>query len=453
MDTVLLAHLVNIVGGGVVLFFSLLIGGRHIMPFFRPWSVAFGIVLVFLCFEAAAYLLGRHVPVLIVQSLVMPVAGWYFLETRRLLLDAPRRPGWPGVALAFSAIAGVALAVAGLPFELVLFPSFLALAVPTLVLGWYFLRRQRSEASARFLGVCLFLLALWPVIYPYPLLVKTSWAWIGYAGSGFLHGMIGLAMIAFLVDESWRRYREEQEKLDRLRSNLVSVVSHELRTPITTVIGYAEFLADEIGGPLSEEQREFVTQIQGGAGRLRRLVDDLLHFSLQEGQTLRLSLQPVDFAARMRAVCESVKPQARHAQVRLTITLPDSPVPLRGDPVRLEQLAVNLLTNAIKFTPEDGVVTVTVGVEGDEAWLTVADTGIGIPEEELPHVFDMFYQGDRSSQRARGGAGLGLAIAKAIAEAHGGRLSCGSAPGAGTTFRLTLPLATTSPSQPALERA
>ncbi|MFP5502171.1 MAG: sensor histidine kinase [Candidatus Sericytochromatia bacterium] len=448
MDPTLVAHVVNLVAGSILLLFSVLVGGRHGMPFFRPWTVAFGLVLAFLYLEASGSLFGRLSPILAAQALLLSAAGWWLLKTLRLLKEQTRPAGWPEAALGLVAAVGAAAALLGAPFELVLGVSFLGLTIPSIALGLYFL----AARSARALGVGMIALGMWPVIYPYPLLVNTPYAWIGYAGSGLLHAAIGLGMIAFLFDESWRRYREEHEKLHRLRTDWVSIVSHELRTPITTVIGYAEFLADDLAGPLNEEQREFVSQIQGGAGRLRRLVDDLLHFSLQEGQTLRLSWQPVDLAARVRAVCESLKPQAHHAQVRLVVSLPDEPVALHGDPGRLEQVAANVITNAIKFTPEAGTVTVTVGAAGEEAWLTVRDAGIGIPEAELPHVFDMFYQGERSSQRARGGAGLGLAIAKAIADAHGGSLTCESAPGAGTTFRLAVPLVTTLPSRPALEK-
>ncbi|HEY9721536.1 MAG TPA: ATP-binding protein [Oscillatoriaceae cyanobacterium] len=241
--------------------------------------------------------------------------------------------------------------------------------------------------------------------------------------------------------EALRKKNAELEELDRLKSQFVSMVSHELRTPLTSIMGYAEFLEDGVAGELGEGPREFVTLIQTATKRLQRLVDDLLDFSRMEAGTFRLNLQEVELGEAIRHVSEHLHPVSERRGVRIVLELPARPIRVQADPGRFEQVLANLIGNALKFTPSGGHVTVDVQPTPQEVTICVRDTGIGIPAQKLPHLFERFYQVDPSLTRTSGGAGLGLAIAKALVEAHGGCITVASEPNVGSAFCFTLPVA------------
>jgi hypothetical protein len=236
---------------------------------------------------------------------------------------------------------------------------------------------------------------------------------------------------------------ERLQELDRLKNAFVSTVSHELRTPLTSIRGYAEFLEDGVAGPLSAGQAGFVAQIMAGARRLETLVDDLLDFARLESGTFRLNREPLDLGAKVSEVIASFGPQAREKQLSLVARLPEAPLTLQADPGRIGQVLINLIGNALKFTPQGGRVTVSLGAEGDQARVGVRNTGPAIPAEHQGRLFERFYQVDSSNTRRAGGTGLGLSISKALVEAHGGRIGLASAPEEGTTFWFSLPLAAT----------
>lgn len=254
--------------------------------------------------------------------------------------------------------------------------------------------------------------------------------------------------LGVVVDITDRKQREESLKaqmarmteIDRLKTDFVSTVSHELRTPLTSIMGYTEFLEDQVAGSLTPDQRAFVDQIREGGLRLRRLVDDLLDFARLEAGTLKLQKQPVDLVARLRETAESLEPQVRRSGLALSLALPDEPLVLPVDVHRLDQVLLNLLGNAVKFTPEGGRIMVRACSEDGHARIEIEDTGIGIAPEAMRQLFERFYQVETGLTRERGGAGLGLAISKAIVEAHGGEIGAESAPGRGSTFWLTLPI-------------
>lgn len=225
----------------------------------------------------------------------------------------------------------------------------------------------------------------------------------------------------------------------KLRSDFVSMVSHELRTPLTSIIGFAEFLEDDPEGTLTTHQQGYVQQILESGKSLQRLVDDLLDFSQMEGGTFRLRLREADLGALMAKVLASLSPQAFGRRVSLEGELPASPVLMTMDAGRIEQVLLNLVGNALKFTPVGGAITLSLDQRGDEIQVTVRDTGIGIRAEHVPYLFERFYLVDPSSTRERGGTGLGLSIAKAFVEAHGGRIGVESTPGEGSTFFFSLP--------------
>jgi PAS domain S-box-containing protein len=242
-----------------------------------------------------------------------------------------------------------------------------------------------------------------------------------------------------LAEAALREQNEKLRELDRLKGDFISAVSHELRTPLTSIVGYAEFLEDDPLATLSDEQVDFVEQIQASAKRLRRLVDDLLEFGLLDTDSFSLACAELDLTQRLPALLHSFRPQLDRKRIALELLMPPSPLWVHADSDRLEQVLTNLVGNAIKFTPEDGRIIVTAEADGESVQLAVADTGIGIPEDKLPRLFEKFFQVDRSLRRVHGGAGLGLAISKALVEAHGGTIGVESVAGAGSTFRVRLP--------------
>lgn len=229
----------------------------------------------------------------------------------------------------------------------------------------------------------------------------------------------------------------ELRQTERLRRELTANVSHELRTPLTSIVGFAETLLD---GAMQDEAtcRRFLTIIDSEAKRLVKLVDDLMDLSRLESKRVALDLQPVDVGRLVHHVLDKMKPLADTSQLALSRSVPAGLI-VPADSDRLEQVLTNLVDNALKYTPPGGRIEVRAVAANGEVAVEVADTGRGIPPEDLPHVFDRFYRVDRSRTRGSGGTGLGLAIAKHIVEAHGGRISVRSRRDEGTTFEFTLP--------------
>jgi two-component system sensor histidine kinase ResE len=227
------------------------------------------------------------------------------------------------------------------------------------------------------------------------------------------------------------------QELDHLKTNFVHSVSHELRTPLTSILGFAEFLEDNLGGELTHQQREYVVEIETGVRRLERLVDDLLDFARIESGTFKLTCQEADLVERARTVVASLVPQARQNQLTLTLHAPDGEMPLRMDPQRVGQVLINLINNALKFTAAGGRVEVTLCDEGEHYRCEVRDTGTGIAPEDMPKLFRRFSQLDNAQRK--GGSGLGLSISKLLVEAHEGTIGVVSKLGEGSTFWFTLP--------------
>ncbi|HEY9900556.1 MAG TPA: AAA family ATPase [Pantanalinema sp.] len=238
---------------------------------------------------------------------------------------------------------------------------------------------------------------------------------------------------------------EQLKALDQMKTNFLGLVSHELRTPLTSIQGYAEFLEDGISGELSGAQHEYVKQIKHGTLGLARLVDDLLDFARMEAGSFKLVPEPFDLAENIAETLESLSPVVQEKGLSVEMRLPDAAAPITADPGRIAQVLLNLLGNAIKFTPAGGRITLSLRAMDAEWRVEVRDTGIGIAHDHLSKLFQRFYQVDSSSTRRHGGTGLGLSIAKSIIEAHGGRIGVGSSPGEGSTFWFTLPVCAQSP--------
>ncbi|MEZ5102108.1 MAG: HAMP domain-containing sensor histidine kinase [Thermoleophilia bacterium] len=229
------------------------------------------------------------------------------------------------------------------------------------------------------------------------------------------------------------RMAERIQREDELRRTLVADVAHELRTPLAIAQGELEALLDGVEEPTPDRLGSLHEELL----RLGRLVEDLGTLSAAEAAGLRLEQARVDLAEVVRRAVEATGSLARAAGVTVELTADAASV--AGDPVRLEQVARNLLANAIKFTPEGGRVEVRVARAGDACELEVADTGPGIPEDELARVFDRFWRGRHAAGVA--GTGIGLAVVHELVAAHGGRVGAASRPGGGAAFTVTLPAA------------
>ncbi len=272
------------------------------------------------------------------------------------------------------------------------------------------------------------------------------------------------------VTESFREMQEKNRRLeeantrlrelDRLKSNFLATVSHELRTPLTSIIGYSEMLSEGLAGDMNQEQREFVLTIREKGEQLLGLISGLLDLSKLESGTLSVKRKVVSVRSIADTALSTVAPNAKKKGVNLATNIASSVVDITVDPDRFRQVFINLLDNAIKFTPENGTITIVAknigmmesdGEDDDQdgfSLLTpvdprieirILDTGIGIPQNERAKVFDAFYQVDSSSTREFGGTGLGLSIVKRLVEAHGGTVHVEGNEPQGTAFVVRIP--------------
>lgn len=218
------------------------------------------------------------------------------------------------------------------------------------------------------------------------------------------------------------------------------MMSHELRTPLQAVLGYTEFLLANPASLLTAEEREDLGYIQQGGLRMLTLINQLLDLSRLEAGRLEVVQEPVDLAGILEQVRQDVAPQASQKGLELQIILPSSLPPVLGDPERLRQILLNLVGNGVKFT-ERGSVTIRAMSRDGTVAIAVADTGIGIPPDDLPQIFEAFRQVDSRLARRHGGAGLGLAIAQKLAALMDGHITVQSELGAGSMFTLKVPAA------------
>lgn len=229
----------------------------------------------------------------------------------------------------------------------------------------------------------------------------------------------------------------QERALARTRRELVANVSHELKTPVAAIRGFLELMEDE--SMPAEARQEFLGLMNAEAARLQRLVDEQLQLARLDSGGLPLERQHIDLASVVRDAARPRAVLAAREGVDLRVEAP-GPVPIEGDSARLEQVLLILLDNAARHTPAGGAITVTVHAEGGDAVMAVADTGEGIRPEAIASVFDRFYRADAARERDdRQGAGLGLAIARGIARAHGGDITVRSEPGRGAVFTVRLP--------------
>jgi signal transduction histidine kinase len=225
-----------------------------------------------------------------------------------------------------------------------------------------------------------------------------------------------------------------------MKDEFVSLVSHELRTPLTSIRGYVELLLEE-GAELTTEQQRFLGVVDRNSGRLLDLVGDLLFLAQVDAGKVAVELEDVDLTQVVREAVEGLRPVAEARKIELSTAIEHVP-PLLADPARLAQVLDNLVSNALKFTPEGGRVRVNMAAADGTVVLVIEDSGLGIPAAEQHRLFGRFFRSSRATENAIPGTGLGLTITKAIVERHGGRISLESAEDKGTTVRVELPIHT-----------
>jgi signal transduction histidine kinase/CheY-like chemotaxis protein len=289
-----------------------------------------------------------------------------------------------------------------------------------------------STVTAAFAGNYFFV----PVRYEF---IPHGEDWIAMGMfSAVAFGLVWLVGRWRAAEAANREQAEELKRTDRLKDEFLATLSHELRTPLNAVVGWADMLRR---GSLHEEAaRRAVESIYRNAQAQSELINDVLDVSRIISGKVRIEPRPVDVPALVRSATESVRPAAQAKDVTILTEFSEVPVPVSGDPTRLQQVFWNLLSNAVKFTPTGGQVRVSLRSVGADMRVQVADTGAGISAEFLPHVFERFRQRDSSSTRKHGGLGLGLAIVRHLVELHGGSAKAESAgEGRGATFTVTLP--------------
>jgi signal transduction histidine kinase len=226
--------------------------------------------------------------------------------------------------------------------------------------------------------------------------------------------------------------------LDRVKNEFLATASHDLKNPLTAIIGYSDLLHRV--GTLAPRQVDFLNRIKVSSEQMLELVQDLLELArIDMGMDLKLDV--TDLREVLPSVCEEFRTQATVKQLTLTVDVGQTTVPVKADMPRLKQVLRNLVGNALKYTPSGGRVLLTGEVYERTARIRVRDTGLGIPEADLPFIFDKFYRVQAEDRKDIEGSGLGLAIVKAIVEQHSGQVAVESGPGKGTTFTVSLPLA------------
>jgi PAS domain S-box-containing protein len=257
---------------------------------------------------------------------------------------------------------------------------------------------------------------------------------------------VGLLMLGVEVSERVERERLQKERieqlthLDKMKDQFLSILSHELRTPLNAVLGFASVLDDEVFGPLTDEQHTYMAKILGGTEVLLALINDLLDMSRIQAGKFQLTLGQVNLANVVKQTTDNLAGLAERRHHRFECDIPDSLPAIVADEQRVAQVIVNLVGNAIKFSPDASVIVIRARMTEAEIICEVIDEGAGIEAQDLAKLFTPFTQLDMSNTRAASGTGLGLSIAKALVEAHGGRIGVESAPERGSRFWFTLPV-------------
>jgi signal transduction histidine kinase len=241
------------------------------------------------------------------------------------------------------------------------------------------------------------------------------------------------------AQRSLEQAKDQAEMASRAKSEFLANMSHELRTPLNAILGFAEIIRDRLLGPIADRYAEYAHDIHGSGTHLLGIINDILDLSKVEAGRLELIEEIVDIQSIVKGVTLLLRERVANAGLTLKVELPDTLLLIRADERKLKQVLMNLLANAVKFTPAGGMITVWASIDAQGLIMEVRDTGIGIAPEDVDRALSPFGQVDSRLSRRYEGTGLGLPLARALAELHGGTLTLQSAPGQGTTVRIALP--------------
>ena len=360
----------------------------------------------------------------------------------------PLRPGsLPAFAAALAitlvaTLARVALAplfapvpFGGMPYAV----AFLAVLVTAFLCG----------TAAGVAGVLLSVGAVWLFVIPLHATMLAPYQTLAFMVGAFT--MIAIIATMRLADAKMRRINENLRlsearlaEASKAKSDFIASMSHELRTPLNAIIGFSEMIREAMIGPLDARYRSYGADIHSAGRHLQNVIDDILDISKIEGGRLELHDEPVSIIDMLESCRRIVAAMAEATGVALSLDVPANLPLIRCDALRFRQILLNLLSNAVKFTPSGGAATVAAAIEDDFVLITIADTGIGMREEDIAIALEPFRQvassvGDRLTRRFAG-TGLGLPLAKTLVELHGGTLAIESAPRRGTKVCIRLPL-------------
>lgn len=312
---------------------------------------------------------------------------------------------------------------------------------------WPWIPLFRDETGARSLIMVPVGLGM-RVIGTIKVLTEKPRSWTSMEGAAIqqIATFLGRAINNAEVEAQQADYVGRLERLDQQKTDFLSTISHELRTPLTSINGYVELLLDGAGGEVSSAQEQMLIVVERNTVRLRGLIEDLLVLSRVESGSLRLATSDVSLGELVRHTIDELRPIITRSGVRVEVDEGTNDAVVTGDRGYLQRALVNVVSNAVKFTPYDGTVRVccTVDATSEEIVVTCQDTGIGIPDADVEHLFTRFFRASNASNHAIPGTGLGLAIVKTIVDAHHGRLTVTSTEGVGTTMTLCFPMARTA---------
>ena len=356
-----------------------------------------------------------------------------------LSIDRPRfRPDSPQAYLTAALIIAVAtLLQVVLARWLAPFPY--VLLFPGVILAAFL-----CGAGAGLGAAVLAVVAAWLFVFPpelgYPAIFRTGLFLVGAVSVVTVVGLMRVATANVRRSNEILRLSEAQ-LLDasKAKSDFLARMSHELRTPLNAIIGFSDIMRDALVGPIDARYRDYANDINAAGRHLQRIINDILDISKIEGGGLELQEEMVAIEEVVEECRRIVAAMADIAKVSLAIDLPGFLPPIRADHLRLRQILLNLLSNAVKFTPPGGRVTVTAAVDLAGVAISVEDTGIGMKTEDIAIALTPFRQIEGAMSRRFDGTGLGLPLAKALIERHGGALEIKSAPGVGTAIRIRLP--------------
>lgn len=418
-----LCALFNLAGVLVPVAFSIGVAFFYEELYFRLWTVAYGLLFICLTCEVFAGRWDHPFWLTAIEVVTYIASGWLCLRMGDDLVGRRPRLAW-GLVITATVFASYCIQTAlGAPFDRAVIPTILYYIGTQVVLGiqmW----RSATGPGLRWIGLLTAVTALW--VMAYPTLSRTPYLWAGFVVAGMLHLTLGMAMMLYLlanIANKLRKHNEELQVVEKLQAEFIGIMSHEFRTPLNALKTAAFILKSMDADRLSPQQREVVGIIDTNVERFIGLVGDVLDYSKLESGTMVYDLQPHALGRLLRDATQAQGHLFAEKGVTLELSLPEGDITADVDQGRLGQVLANLLSNALKFTPPGGQVTVKLMEEAMDARIEVRDTGSGISPELRERIFTKFFQADASNTRKAGGAGLGLSICRAIVEdGHHGRI-------------------------------